>query len=299
MSFLIAPLEALTDSRLSDPERRVLLALYSFRNKNADTVWPSAEAIAARARIGDRTWISKLTKLLSEKGWLTKKRRGFTGGIEYALSVPDFASDELSNLDSQSKSVLESQSKLGPASKLDSGTLSKLDSEPKNVLGSQSKLGAASKLGAGTLSNLDSEPKNVLESQSKYKELQSEQQREHKNIKQKKSRLDYSSWPAMPDEQIFADWLDMRKRKRAAVSQTVVDQFGKELTRAVAAGYTVSQCLAECVTRNWQGFKFEWIQNSIGVTNHAPNQRNRGKTWAERQDDLTDAVTNYERATNF
>lgn len=291
MSFLIAPLEALTDSRLSDPERRVLLALYSFRNKNADTVWPSADAIAARARIGDKTWISKLTKTLSEKGWLTKKRRGFTGGIEYALSVPDFASDELSNLDSQSKNVLESKSK--------QDLKSKLDSEPKNVLESQSKLEPESNLDAGTLSKLDSEPKNVLESQSKYKELQSEQQREHKNIKPKKPKLNYSCWPAMPDDQIFSDWLEMRKRKRAAVSQTVVDQFGRELTRAVAAGYTVSQCLAECVTRNWQGFKFEWMQNSVGVNNHAPNQRNRGKTWAERQDDLTDAVTNYERATNF
>ena len=30
MSYLIAPLEALTDSRLSDPERRVLLSLLVF-----------------------------------------------------------------------------------------------------------------------------------------------------------------------------------------------------------------------------------------------------------------------------
>jgi len=97
MSLLIAPLEALTDPRLSDTERRVLLALYSFRNKNADTVWPELPALAARALINDIPRVSKITGALREHGWLEKKKRGFTLGNEYLLKVPECFDANLAN----------------------------------------------------------------------------------------------------------------------------------------------------------------------------------------------------------
>jgi hypothetical protein len=115
-----------------------------------------------------------------------------------------------------------------------------------------------------------------------------------------KTKLDYSCWPEMPSAQVLADWKATRKVKRAPVTQTVIDDFGKEFHRAVLAGITVDQCLTACVVHGWQGFKLEWLQNKSGVTPNASNQPNRGKSsWAERKDDLTDAVTNYARATNF
>lgn len=78
----------------------------------------------------------------------------------------------------------------------------------------------------------------------------------------KKNYLDYSSWPAMPSEQIMQDWLAMRKRLKANVSQTVINRFASELRKAATYGYTVDQCLAECVTRNWRGFEVQWMLNS-------------------------------------
>lgn len=84
-------------------------------------------------------------------------------------------------------------------------------------------------------------------------------------------QLDYSSWPAMPTEQTMTDWLAMRKRLKANVSQTVINRFASELRKAATFGYTVDQCLAECVTRNWRGFEAQWILNSKQPTggNHA------------------------------
>ena len=118
MSILVAPLEALTDSRLTDPERRVLLALFSFRDKTTNTVWPSIGKLADRANLKDKTRVSKLTRNLCEKGWLTKKKRGFTGGNAYTLLFP---------------SILDSEAKLGgdANSNLDSDTNSNLDSAAK------------------------------------------------------------------------------------------------------------------------------------------------------------------------
>ena len=116
--LLVAPLEALTNPDLTDPERRVLLSLYSFRGKNTDTVWPSLDKLSERSNIKDKTRISKITKSLANKGWLTKKKKGFTGCNEYKLTVPDDA-----NLDSDTK--LDGDTK----SNLDSDTNSNLDSD--------------------------------------------------------------------------------------------------------------------------------------------------------------------------
>ncbi len=136
MAFLVAPLEALTDSRLTDPERRVLLALFSWRSKTSPVVWPSTEEIAVRANIKDRTWVSKLTTSLSQKGWLEKKKRGFTGGNEYTLKAPPIDASESnlgsqSNLDNKTNSKLDNGTNLDSQSKLGADALSKLDSEPK------------------------------------------------------------------------------------------------------------------------------------------------------------------------
>lgn len=123
-NLLIAPLDVLIDKRLSDPERRVLLALYSFRGKDTNTVWPSLNLLSERALINDKTRISKLTKSLSEKGWLTKKKRGFTGGNSYTLTTP-------SNLDCSTNLALKAKLEPNTNTNLDCNTKSNLDSDTK------------------------------------------------------------------------------------------------------------------------------------------------------------------------
>ena len=78
----------------------------------------------------------------------------------------------------------------------------------------------------------------------------------------KNKTLDYSSWPAPPNDQTLKDWLSMRNRLKANVSQTVINNFSKQLHLAVIAGHTVDSCLSECVTRNWRGFKSEWMKEN-------------------------------------
>jgi hypothetical protein len=99
VSILVAPLEALTDSLLSDPERRVLLALFSYRGKVTELVFPSLDALSERSNINDKTRISKITTSLAKKGWLTKKKKGFTGCNQYTMCMPE----RLTNLDSDAK----------------------------------------------------------------------------------------------------------------------------------------------------------------------------------------------------
>ncbi len=46
--FAYMPIEAFMDKRLTLEQLRVLGALFSFRGKNTNVVWPSRQQIAAR-----------------------------------------------------------------------------------------------------------------------------------------------------------------------------------------------------------------------------------------------------------
>ena len=116
MNLLVAPLEALTDSLLSDPERRVLLALFSYRGKVTELVFPSLDALSERSNINDKTRISKITTSLAKKGWLTKKKKGFTGCNQYTMCMPE----RLTKLDSETNLALETNLVPDTNSNLDS-----------------------------------------------------------------------------------------------------------------------------------------------------------------------------------
>lgn len=88
-----------------------------------------------------------------------------------------------------------------------------------------------------------------------------------KDIKDNRSvsfSLDFSCWPSKPSDQVLKDWLLMRKRLKANVTQTVVNRLAKQLHIAVGAGMSVDDCLSECVVRNWRGFEYEWVKNKPG-----------------------------------
>lgn len=107
----------------------------------------------------------------------------------------------------------------------------------------------------------------------------------------KKPELDYSQWPSMPSNQTMQDWLAMRKRLKASVSQTVINRFAIELKKAKAYGYTVDQCLSECVTRGWRGFEVQWLLNS--------SQQGQYKTAAEKAAIRNESTFDYEKARDF
>jgi len=90
--YLCAPLSALIDDRLSKSERLVLLGLYSFHDYKVDRpVFPSRKSLAKRSDLRDQARVSKVTDSLNQKGWVTKKRKGFTNLIDYRLHIPPYA----------------------------------------------------------------------------------------------------------------------------------------------------------------------------------------------------------------
>lgn len=77
------------DKRLTLEQTRVLIALFSFRNKATNTVWPSRASIAERTGLHPSN-ISSATTALVNLGWITKEGvGGFSKSTRYTLNVPD------------------------------------------------------------------------------------------------------------------------------------------------------------------------------------------------------------------
>ncbi|MEE3649484.1 MULTISPECIES: hypothetical protein [unclassified Brenneria] len=90
----------------------------------------------------------------------------------------------------------------------------------------------------------------------------SEKKRRRKTaLKSPVAEFDFSSFPTLPSDQVWGDYVKHRKAKRAPITQTVVNILGQELTKAVNAGWTVDQALGEAMAAGWQGLKFEWLAN--------------------------------------
>ncbi len=63
---------------------------------------------------------------------------------------------------------------------------------------------------------------------------------------------------AKPDsvsESVWCDFLELRKKKNAPVTHTVVNGIEKEASKA---SLTLEAALAECCVRGWQSFKADW-----------------------------------------
>jgi hypothetical protein len=84
----------------------------------------------------------------------------------------------------------------------------------------------------------------------------------HTHPDNKPARKGKTEIPAKPDDvmdQVWVDFLDMRKRKSAPLSETALDGIRREASKA---GWGLNAALAESVTRGWQAFKAEWVKDA-------------------------------------
>ena len=99
--FGIVPVEVAMDSRLSLQQMRVLLALYTFRNKNTEMAHPTRQEIAERTGMAI-TKISTATTDLERLGWLTKVGNGGRSqATRYRVHVPETVSEQVTVTESE------------------------------------------------------------------------------------------------------------------------------------------------------------------------------------------------------
>lgn len=88
-TFALVPLEVIQDRRLTLEQTRVLISLFSFRNRSTNTVWPSRKTISERTGMHPSN-ISAATTALVSFGWLVKEGDGGRSkATRYTITVPD------------------------------------------------------------------------------------------------------------------------------------------------------------------------------------------------------------------
>jgi hypothetical protein len=107
---------------------------------------------------------------------------------------------------------------------------------------------------------------NANSNASSVTETLPEKRREEKSIKEDKERATSVACPPDVDQQIWDDWKQLRKAKKAPVTETVVSSARKE---AIKANMSFSDFLSVWCVRGSQGLQAEWLK---------PEEKNLSKT---------------------
>jgi hypothetical protein len=112
--FSVVPIEVVKDPRLTLEQTRVLVVLFSFRNKTTNTVWPSRASIAERTGMHISN-ISSATTSLAALGWLTKEGLGgHSKATRYTLCVPDLPGTTVADSATVARSATVAESATRP-----------------------------------------------------------------------------------------------------------------------------------------------------------------------------------------
>jgi uncharacterized protein YdaU (DUF1376 family) len=91
------------------------------------------------------------------------------------------------------------------------------------------------------------------------------------DTKHKKTVANTVACPSSVEQQVWSDWLAIRKAKRLPLTETAWDQMRGEIE---TAGLTVDVVIKECCLRGWASFKANWLKDNPITT--APADRFAG-----------------------
>ena len=79
-----------------------------------------------------------------------------------------------------------------------------------------------------------------------------------KNHQKKVEQTVRTLLPEISDD-LFADFAELRKARKAAITKTAIEGIRRE---AAKAGFSIEEAIRTCCERNWLGFKAGWLDNS-------------------------------------
>ena len=77
------------------------------------------------------------------------------------------------------------------------------------------------------------------------------------------------------EDQPAKDWLEIRKAKRAPLTQTALDDLVRE---AGKSGISVNEAVTICARRSWQGFNASWNWRGVGKSHQTADERRMAST---------------------
>lgn len=229
---------AVWKTNLNQTEKIIMLALADYANESGEC-FPSIQALERKCSVSDRTIQRTIVKLI-EKNLLKIIKRNARSSI-YFLSMDNIVlhkiDDEIIPSDNQVYIHDLTPTQCHPDT---------VSPQPRH---SVTPTPTICRLNPDTVSPIITNESSIESS------IESSV---FKKTKEKKEIVEIQR-PGNVDEQIWQDFLKVRKSKRAPLTQTALKGIEKE---AIKAGIGLEEALNVCCQRNWVGLRAEWLEES-------------------------------------
>lgn len=234
------------DARLSLQQMRVLIALYTFRNKNTEMAHPTRQEISERTGMA-LTKISTATTDLERLGWLTKiGNGGRSQATRYRVHVPETITE--SGTIKRSRTVTERGTVNGRKTVPEQGTVADPVTVTDSVTVTESETVTDSARNGYRIGN------ETVPDSGRGKE-QTIQTRTDQKVRRASARSTTIERPADVPASVWQDFQAIRKAKRAPLTNTALSGIRRE---AGKAGISLADAIAYCCEAGWQGFNAGW-----------------------------------------
>jgi len=99
-----------------------------------------------------------------------------------------------------------------------------------------------------------------------YQDAIPETEGETETKREKKQNTAIAVCPVNVEEQVWSDFLALRKAKKAPMTVTALAGIKREADKAE---WSLNRAIAECVERGWTGFKSDWVQDKKSFAQQA------------------------------
>lgn len=223
------------NTKVGNSSRKIVLIKLADHANDKGICWPSHEHIARHCEMSTRSVI-RHTETLEKQGLIKVIKRKCSGESHnlpnlYFLYVYD-----------------------------DTANISSLESNDSDNLPNHSDMLSRDRDNLSKTIMTGCHPNQSLRTRHKTKPIIESNTNTHK-----KSELDLSKFDNHPGEKVWTDYLEHRKNKKAKLTQTALNALAEEINKANEAGWSTDEVLAQCMLRNWQGFKLHWFENDRDV----------------------------------
>ena len=270
MSFLLS-FKAAKCTLGNSSVKAVLRCLCDYANDDGSNCRPSTETIALETEC-DRRTVFKAVSFLATNGWIKVFSKGRGARNFYAINV-----EKIETVYQQSRGIVEqvkfeSSDKNVTTSSSNNVTSDKNDTSYKNAPRVVSILSESGDKNVTQLSQYSVNTQSYIYTNEKNDSLKNSEpvedelhlveasevvETEPTSSKPKKSKTNVTKPDDVSDD-LWADFLNHRKQKKAPVTDRVISLIRNE---AKNAGWTLKEALNEVILRNWTGFKADWVKD--------------------------------------
>ena len=282
----------------------VLMALADWADDNGINCYPSVYELAEYMTCSERT-VQRLLRELEEGGWVAVVGNAQGGGSsrQYALNVPQMetiaAIEHARREAEKERRRRERKSELNPFSKgcqsVTPDKLSPVTTATQGVTTATQGVTTATLRGDTGVTPSTIDPPYIHQRSTSGVSADAPTaappaKPEKKNEAVKAAKPSAISKPEEVANQVWADFLQIRKAKRSPLTATALAGIERE---AAKAGIGLQQALEVCCESGWAGFKAEWLQGR-----QSPAQRAQvGQTQSFAQQDREAGWARWEAMT--